>query len=57
MIRSIYYFLSDSANSNNLFFQCNLVTGKKNLMELDCPKRVASEVFNFIYETHKGFYK
>lgn len=31
--------------------------GECHLMELDTPERVVSEVFNFIDETHKGFYK
>ena len=34
-----------------------ILNGEKHLMELDSPERVASEVFNFINECHKGFYK
>ena len=34
-----------------------ILNGEKHLMELDSPERVASEVFGFIDECHKGFYK
>ena len=33
-----------------------ILNGEKHLMELDSPERVASEVFGFIDECHKGFY-
>ena len=34
-----------------------ILNGEKHLMELDSPERVVSEVFGFIDECHKGFYK
>ena len=34
-----------------------ILNGEKHLMELDSPERVASEVFSFIDECHKGFYQ
>ena len=34
-----------------------ILNGEKHLMELDSPERVVSEVFDFIDECHKGFYK
>lgn len=46
------YAIMNTRASRTTFLQ-----GEKHLMELDCPERVAEEVFIFLNEVEKGFHK
>lgn len=50
--KSNMYAILNTRGARTVFLQ-----GECHLMELDSAERVASEVFNFIDETNKGFYK
>ena len=46
------YGIMNTRGSRTIFLE-----GEKHLMELDNPERVAAEVFDFVDQCHKGYYK
>ena len=46
------YGILNTRGARTVFLQ-----GEKHLMELDAPERVAEEVFSFVDQCHKGFYR
>ncbi len=50
--QSNIYGIMNTRGSRTVFLD-----GERHLMELDNPERVAAEVFDFVDQCHKGYYK